>query len=68
MPAIIQLILAYVLVDAIIYARDADHLMPLWLFALITLVIGGVLIIVYGLPIVIQAYKGFSTIEEKKKE
>jgi uncharacterized membrane protein len=68
MPAIIQLILAYVLVDAVYYAGNAGHLMPLWLFALVVLVAGGVLILIYGLPIVIQAYKGFSTIEEKKKE
>ncbi len=68
MPVIIQLILAYVLVDAIVYARQADHLMPLWLFAVITLVAGGIVMLVYGLPIIVQAYKGFTRIEEKKKE
>ncbi|MEN8614372.1 hypothetical protein ABFB09_03670 [Dehalogenimonas sp. THU2] len=68
MPALIQLIMAYVLIDSIVYALESSHLMPLWLFSLITLVIGGILIIIFGLPIVIQAYKGFTRIEEKKKE
>ncbi|MEL7562023.1 hypothetical protein [Dehalogenimonas sp. 4OHTPN] len=68
MPAIIQFIMTYVLVDAVYYANNTSHIMPLWLFALIVLVAGGVLILIYGLPIVIQAYKGFSRIEEKKKE
>ncbi len=68
MPAIIQLIMAYVLVDAIVYANQTDHLMPLWLFAVIVLVSGGILILIFGVPIVIKAYKGFISIEEKKKE
>jgi len=68
MPAIIQLIMAYVLVDAIVYAQNASHLMPLWLFAVIVLITGGILILIFGLPIVIKAYKGFMSIEEKKKE
>ena len=68
MPAIIQLIMGYVLVDAIFYALQSDHLMPLWLFAVITLVVGAILILIFGVPIVIQAYKGFSSIQEKKKE
>ena len=68
MPVIIQAIMAYVLIDAIVYANQADHLMPLWLFAVITLVIGGIIILVYGIPIIVQAYKGFSGIQEKKKE
>jgi uncharacterized membrane protein len=68
MPAIIQVIMAYVLVDAIVYALQANHLMPLWLFAVITLVIGGIIVLVYGLPIVIKGYKGLTSIQEKKKE
>ncbi|AKG53733.1 hypothetical protein DGWBC_1078 [Dehalogenimonas sp. WBC-2] len=68
MPAIIQFIIGYVLIDAIVYALQSDHLMPLWLFAVITLVIGAILILIFGLPIIIQAYKGFSNIQEKKKE
>ena len=68
MPVIIQLILAYVLVDAIVYATQSDHLMPLWLFAVLTLVIGGIVILIVGIPIIVQAYKGFSGIQEKKKE
>jgi hypothetical protein len=68
MPAIVQAIMAYIFVDAIVYARQAEHLMPLWIFAVGTLVIGGIFVFIYGLPIVIKGYKGFSSIQEKKKE
>jgi uncharacterized membrane protein len=68
MPAIIQAILAYVLIDAIVYAKNANHVIPLWIFAVATLVIGGAIVLIYGLPIAIKGYKGITSVEEKKKE
>ncbi|APV44333.1 hypothetical protein Dform_00992 [Dehalogenimonas formicexedens] len=68
MPAIIQLIMAYVLVDAVIYAKQAEHIIPLWVFAVVTLVIGGGIILVFGVPIAIKGYKAITGVEEKKKD
>ncbi|TFG46626.1 MAG: hypothetical protein E4H31_01115 [Dehalococcoidia bacterium] len=68
MPTIIQLIMGYVLIDAIIYALQGNHLMPLWLFTVIALAGGGIVLIIYALPVVLQAYRGFNSYQEKKKE
>jgi uncharacterized membrane protein len=68
MPAIIQVILAYIFVDAIVYAKNSDHLIPLWIFAVAMLIIGGIIVLIYGLPIAIKGYKGITSVEEKKKE
>jgi hypothetical protein len=68
MPAIIQTVVAYILIDGIFYALNDSHLMPLWLFALITLVLGGIILIIYALPVVLQTYRGFDSFQDKKKE
>ena len=68
MPAIIQIIVVYILVDAIFYAKQTDHLIPLWIVAVGTLVIGGIIVLAYGLPIAIKGYKSITGVEEKKKE
>jgi uncharacterized membrane protein len=68
MPAIIQAIMVYILIDAIVYAKNADHIIPLWIFSVATLVIGGAIVLIYGLPIAIKGYKGITSVEEKKKE
>lgn len=66
MPAIVQVIIAYALLDIIIYHTQESHLVPLWLFALVTLVLGGVFILVYALPIFLQAWRGFSETDKKE--
>ena len=68
MPAVIQAIMAYVFIDAIIYAKRADHFIPLWIFSVGTLLVGGIIILIFGLPIAIKGYKGITSVEEKKKE
>lgn len=68
MPAIIQVILAYLFVDAIVYSKQTDHIMPLWVFAIGTLVIGGIIVLIYGLPMALRGYKGITGVQEKKKE
>lgn len=68
LPVIIQLILGYILVDAVVYAANESHLMPLWLFALIVLVVGGIALLAYGVPVVLQAYRGFNQLKDNKKE
>ena len=68
MPAIIQAIMAYILIDAIVYAKNADHILPLWVFSVATLAIGGIIVLIFGLPIAIKGYRGITSVEEKKKE
>jgi uncharacterized membrane protein len=68
LPVIIQLILGYVLLDAVVYAGGENHLLPLWLFALIVLVVGGIVLLAYAVPVVLQAYKGFNKLKENNKE
>lgn len=68
LPAIAQLIMGYVLLDSIFYALQNEHLMHLWLFALVVLVIGGIVLIGYALPMVIRAYRSFNSHQDNKKE
>ena len=68
LPAIVQLIIGYILLDSIIYALQNDHLLPLLPFALVILSIGGIILIGYALPMVIRAYRNFNSYQENKKE
>lgn len=68
LPAIIQLIMGYILFDAVFYALQDSHLLPLWLFSLVTLVLGGIILISYALPVVLQTYRGFNSFQDNKKE
>lgn len=68
MPAIIQIVVAFILIDGVFYALQDSHLMPLWLFALITLGLGGIILIAYALPVVLQTYRGFNSFQDKDKE
>jgi len=68
MPAIIQVILAYAFLDIIIYHTEGSHFVAVWIFALATLVVGGVIMFVYAMPIFRQALRGFSEMDKDKKE
>ncbi|XUX01371.1 MAG: hypothetical protein TUN42_05130 [Dehalogenimonas sp.] len=68
MPAIVQFIMGYILIDAIIYAKRAEHLAPFWIVAVAILVVGGAITLFYGLPIALKGYKAIMSVEEKKKD
>jgi hypothetical protein len=67
MLAIVQIIAAYVLLDIIVYHTQQSHLMPLWLFAVLALLLGSVIIFIYALPIFIRVWRGFSSQRNKKE-
>jgi len=68
MPGIIQIILAYAFVDMIIYNINQSHVIALWLFSVLALVIGGIISLVYALPIIRQAWQGFNGTQGTSKK
>ncbi len=68
MPAIIQVILTYAFLDIIIYYTEGSHFLAVWIFALATLVAGGIIMFIYALPIFRQALRGFNEMDKDKKE
>ena len=68
MPAIIQVILTYAFLDIIIYHSEGSHFVAVWIFALATLLVGGVIMFIYALPIFRQALRGFNEMDKDKKE
>ena len=51
--ALPQIIFGFVMLDVFIYNTHDNHLMPIWLFALIIMIIGGIILAIFF----IQAFK-----------
>jgi uncharacterized membrane protein len=68
MPAIPQLILAFALADIFSYNAYDTHIMPLWLFALIVLVVGAVVIGIFAIPVFLRALRGLNSTGVNKEE
>ena len=68
MPAIPQLILAFALADIFSYNAYDTHIMPLWLFAVIVLVIGAGIIGRFAIPVFLRALRGMNNTGGNKEE
>jgi hypothetical protein len=68
MPAIPQLILAFALADIFSYNAYEVHIMPLWLFSVIVLVIGAVVIGRFAIPVFLRALRGMNDTGGNKEE
>ena len=68
MPAIPQLILAFALADIFSYNALDTHIMPLWLFSVIVLVIGAVVIGRFAIPVFLRALRGMNDTGGNKEE
>ncbi|AII60833.1 hypothetical membrane protein [Dehalococcoides mccartyi CBDB1] len=66
--AVPQLILAYALLDVFVYNVHQIHLLPLWLFAIILIVIAAIVIGIFAIPVFVRAYKTFNGPSASKKE
>ncbi|AQU06600.1 hypothetical protein B1778_03495 [Dehalococcoides mccartyi] len=66
--AVPQLILAYALLDVFVYNVHQIHLLPLWLFAIILIVIAAIVIGIFAIPVFVRAYKTFNSPSASKKE
>jgi len=68
MPAIPQLILAFALADIFSYNALDTHIMPLWLFVVIVLVIGAVVIGRFAIPVFLRALHGMNDTGDNEEE
>jgi uncharacterized membrane protein len=68
MPAIPQLILAFALADIFSYNTYDTHIMPLWLFVLIVLVVGAVVIGIFAIPVFLRALRSLNSTGVNKEE
>jgi uncharacterized membrane protein len=68
MPAIPQLILAFALADIFSYNTYDTHIMPLWLFALVVLVVGAVVIGIVTIPVFFKVLRGINSTGVNKEE
>jgi uncharacterized membrane protein len=68
MPAIPQLILAFALADIFSYNAYDTHIMPFWLFALIILVLGAVVIGIFAIPVFFRALRGMKSTSVNNEE
>lgn len=60
MLAIPQLILCFATLDIFSYNAYQVHIMPLWLFALIVMVIGALILGIFSIPVMLKAWKALS--------
>lgn len=60
MMAIPNLIMAFALLDIFSYNAYEVHYMPLWLFAVIALVVGSVVLGIVALPVILKLVKSFN--------
>ncbi len=68
MPVIPQLILAFALADIFSYNAYEVHILPLWLFSVIVLVIGAVVIGIFAIPVFLRALHGMNSTGGTKEE
>ncbi len=61
MIAPLQIVLAFVMVDIFSYNIYGSHLMSIWLFALIVLVVGTIILGIFSVPLVLKAWKAFNS-------
>ena len=61
MLAIPQVILCFATLDIFSYNAYQVHIMPLWLFALIVLVVGTIILGIFSVPLVLKAWKAFNS-------
>ncbi len=55
MVALIQIVLAFAMLDIFLYNAYQIHLMPLWLFALIVMILGGVVLGIFFVQAIRQS-------------
>lgn len=60
MLAIPQAIICFATIDMFSYNAYQVHLMPLWLFAIIILVLGTIVLGIYSVPLLLQVWKAFN--------
>jgi len=62
-----QLILSFALLDIFTYNVYQLHLMPLWLFAVVVIVLGAIVIGLLAIPVLLRGLRSFKDIGNKKE-
>jgi hypothetical protein len=68
MPVIANVIFAFALLDIFTYNVNGTHLMPLWVFAIIVVGIGVILLGLYTVPVILRALRVFKEYESQQNK
>jgi uncharacterized membrane protein len=68
MPVIANAIFAFALLDIFTYNVSDTHLMPLWVFAIIVVVIGVILLGLFTVPVILRALRVFKEYEGQQNK